>query len=150
MAKHVENNLEVAMTKEENVLLAQKKRSEEDDNITTMITQQRNSTTAGNKLVFPGQALLPQQKLSSKPQFHFQALPSDQLIPGDIVKIKPNQTLTCDCIMVEGTALLNESALTGEPLPISKSPFDLSEKELSIAKNGKRNYLFAGFIQAAL
>lgn len=45
---------------------------------------------------------------------------SKQLVPGDI--FVPTGTIPCDCVLVDGELYLNESSLTGESVPIGKSP----------------------------
>ncbi len=43
---------------------------------------------------------------------------------GDIVVIKSGQTIPVDGIVVEGTSAVDESALTGESIPVAKNPGD--------------------------
>jgi magnesium-transporting ATPase (P-type) len=47
-------------------------------------------------------------------------LDSSQLVPGDI--FVPAGVIPCDCILVDGELYLNEASLTGESVPIAKSP----------------------------
>ena len=44
------------------------------------------------------------------------------LRPGDIVLVKPGETIPADGQVVEGTSCANESLLTGESLPVPKRP----------------------------
>ncbi len=48
-------------------------------------------------------------------------LPASELKPGDLVLVRPGHTLPADGIIIEGSSAVDESALTGEYLPISKS-----------------------------
>ncbi len=48
----------------------------------------------------------------------------DDVIVGDIVIIKPGQSIPVDGIITEGASTIDESALTGESLPISKKQGD--------------------------
>lgn len=45
---------------------------------------------------------------------------SCQLVPGDVIKIVAGMTMPCDCRLLGGFAILNESCLTGEPRPVRK------------------------------
>jgi cation-transporting P-type ATPase 13A2 len=44
-----------------------------------------------------------------------------ELLPGDIIKIQAGSPVPADCILVRGSVLMDESMLTGEALPLSKS-----------------------------
>eukprot|EP00951_Prasinocladus_malaysianus_P046795 scaffold647947_cov33-Prasinocladus_malaysianus.AAC.1 len=50
----------------------------------------------------------------------FRQVPSDVLEPGDVVALQPGDRAPVDGIVVSGTSTVDESALTGEPLPVSK------------------------------
>lgn len=51
-------------------------------------------------------------------------IPAADLQPGDIILVRPGERLPADGEMVSGTASINESMLTGEPIPVSKEPGD--------------------------
>jgi Cu+-exporting ATPase len=51
-------------------------------------------------------------------------VPIEAVIPGDIVLVRPGEKVPVDGIVREGTSYLDESMLTGEPLPTSKGPGD--------------------------
>ncbi|SDB59305.1 heavy metal translocating P-type ATPase [Bauldia litoralis] len=42
--------------------------------------------------------------------------------PGDIVEVRPGERVPVDGEVVEGDSWIDESMITGEPLPVSKSP----------------------------
>ncbi len=48
-------------------------------------------------------------------------VPAAELKPGDLVLVRPGHTLPADGVIAEGRSSVDESALTGEYLPISKS-----------------------------
>ena len=50
----------------------------------------------------------------------FQEVPSTELVPGDVIVIKDHMRLPCDCLLLSGQALVDEVALTGESVPVSK------------------------------
>lgn len=53
-----------------------------------------------------------------------ETIPIDQVRVGDMVLVKPGQTVPVDGIVLEGEAFLDESALTGESVPVEKHPGD--------------------------
>ncbi len=50
------------------------------------------------------------------------AIAIDQVHPGDLLKVRPGEIIPADGIVVEGESRVDESMLTGEPLPVSKAP----------------------------
>ena len=48
-------------------------------------------------------------------------VPAETLQPGDMVVVLPGDCMPVDGTVVEGTSSLNESALTGEPMPVTVS-----------------------------
>lgn len=51
-------------------------------------------------------------------------IPAHQVTPGDVVRIRPGETLPVDGVILLGQSTLNESALTGEYLPETRLPGD--------------------------
>ncbi|MCU7834941.1 MAG: heavy metal translocating P-type ATPase [gamma proteobacterium symbiont of Taylorina sp.] len=51
-------------------------------------------------------------------------LPVSLLQLGDIIRVKPGERIPVDGILVSGTSNVDESMLTGEPLPVSKKAGD--------------------------
>jgi Cu+-exporting ATPase len=49
-------------------------------------------------------------------------LPVEFVQPGDIVIVKPGERVPVDGVVIDGSAFLDESALTGESAPVEKSP----------------------------
>jgi Cu+-exporting ATPase len=49
-------------------------------------------------------------------------IPVDQVVIGDIVIVKPGQRIAADGIVVEGFSSVDESMITGESMPVDKSP----------------------------
>ena len=52
----------------------------------------------------------------------FQTVPLSELHVGDIVLVRPGTRVPADGIVVEGTADVDESMITGESRPVSKAP----------------------------
>lgn len=52
-----------------------------------------------------------------------QTKPSTQLVPGDIVLIPSRGcVMQCDAVLLNGNCIVNESMLTGESVPVTKTP----------------------------
>ena len=51
-------------------------------------------------------------------------LPVAELVPGDLVELLPGERVAVDGIVTEGHGAIDESMLTGEPLPAAKAPGD--------------------------
>lgn len=68
------------------------------------------------------------------------------LVPGDVI-ILPRRglTMTCDAVLLTGNAIVNESMLTGESVPVTKTSLSRSEgREIYCPENHKLHTLFAG------
>ncbi len=52
-------------------------------------------------------------------------VPVESIHPGDRLRVRPGENLPVDGVLTEGTAEIDESMLTGEPLPVAK---DLGDK----------------------
>ena len=48
-------------------------------------------------------------------------IPIEQIRPGDIVLVKPGERIAVDGIVTEGSSYVDESMLSGEPIPVCKS-----------------------------
>lgn len=48
----------------------------------------------------------------------------DEVVPGDILVVKPGETIPVDGIITEGSCAVNEAALTGESVPVDKEAGD--------------------------
>ncbi|MEE8470869.1 MAG: heavy metal translocating P-type ATPase [Dehalococcoidia bacterium] len=51
-------------------------------------------------------------------------VPIEQVQPGDLVRIRPGENVSVDGVVVEGTSAVNQSLVTGEPMPVEKGPGD--------------------------
>ncbi len=51
-------------------------------------------------------------------------IPVEEVRVGDRIVVRPGQSIPVDGIIVEGTSAVDESALTGESLPVDKGPGD--------------------------
>ncbi len=51
-------------------------------------------------------------------------VPVDDVRVGDVVLVKPGETIPVDGVVIEGRSSIDESMLTGESLPVEKKPGD--------------------------
>lgn len=49
------------------------------------------------------------------------AIPTEEVVVGDIVVVKPGEKLPVDGLVIEGSTAIDESMLTGESIPVEKS-----------------------------
>ncbi|KAJ2681089.1 hypothetical protein GGI25_000044 [Coemansia spiralis] len=74
----------------------------------------------------------------------WQELSTIDLVPGDIFKIVAGMHVPCDAVVLGGNIVVDESSLTGEPLPIRKFPIHDDDGVHDKSGSGKINTLFAG------
>ena len=48
-------------------------------------------------------------------------VPAERLQPGDVIRVRPGESLPVDGIVLDGTSSVDESALTGESIPVEKT-----------------------------
>src|SRR4029078_2363253 len=53
-----------------------------------------------------------------------QDIPTEPVIAGDLVRVRPGEKVPVDGVITEGRSALDESMLTGESLPVEKGPGD--------------------------
>lgn len=53
-----------------------------------------------------------------------EVLPVEQLVIGDVVLVKPGERLPVDGVVLSGASNIDQSAITGESIPVSKHPGD--------------------------
>ncbi|MDR0524260.1 MAG: heavy metal translocating P-type ATPase [Spirochaetaceae bacterium] len=51
-------------------------------------------------------------------------IPIDEVMPGDIIAVKPGTKIPVDGEIIEGQTAVDESMLTGESMPVDKTPGD--------------------------
>ena len=62
-------------------------------------------------------------------------MPVEQIQAGDLVLVRPGGAVPVDGVVVEGASSVDESALTGESIPVDKAPGD-TVISASINKSG--------------
>ncbi|KAF1434765.1 putative cation-transporting ATPase 13A4, partial [Spheniscus demersus] len=79
----------------------------------------------------------------------FQELESHHLVPGDTLVLKEGKTLLpCDAILISGQCIVNESMLTGESTPVTKTHLPQADNfkpwRMHCAEDYKKHVLFCG------
>ncbi|XP_021249007.1 probable cation-transporting ATPase 13A4 isoform X2 [Numida meleagris] len=79
----------------------------------------------------------------------FQELESHHLVPGDMIVLKEGKALLpCDAILISGQCIVNESMLTGESIPVTKTHLpqadNLKPWRVHCAEDYKKHVLFCG------
>ena len=74
----------------------------------------------------------------------FKAKSSKDLVPGDIFELQEEGlAMPCDCLLIQGTVIINEAMLTGESTPIIKSQIPKIKDHFDYDAD-KKYFLFAG------
>lgn len=70
---------------------------------------------------------------------NYEEIDSGQLVPGDVVVVPTfNSLLQFDGILINGNVIVNESMLTGESVPVTKTPLPVQNQ----SKNSKREIYY--------
>ncbi|RZC41797.1 cation-transporting ATPase 13A3, partial [Asbolus verrucosus] len=73
-----------------------------------------------------------------------QEVDPDELVPGDLMVLPKNDfVLPCDAVLLSGQCIVNESMLTGESVPVTKTALHSSD-EIYSPSTHKRHTLFSG------
>ncbi len=51
-------------------------------------------------------------------------VPLEQVRPGELVRVRPGESIPVDGVVAEGASGVDESLVSGEPIPVEKSPGD--------------------------
>ena len=74
----------------------------------------------------------------------FKEKSSKDLVPGDIFELQEEGlAMPCDCLLIQGTVIINEAMLTGESTPIIKSQIPKIKDHFDYEAD-KKYFLFAG------
>src|SRR5207253_11277288 len=70
-------------------------------------------------------------------------IPARELVPGDVILLRAGSLVPADCRLLEGTNVrTEEAALTGESVPVDKSPEVVLEEDVPLGD--RLNMLYAG------
>ena len=73
----------------------------------------------------------------------FKEIEPEEILPGDIIFLKANDFVPCDCLIMEGECIASESNLTGK-LDIHKKTFLKDNNDIFNYKNANINILYHG------
>src|SRR6202043_1597206 len=69
---------------------------------------------------------------------NWQVIPARDLVPGDIVRVRPGDIIPADVKLLTGTVSVDQSALTGESKDADKAPGEVLSSG-SIVRRGEGN-----------
>jgi len=68
----------------------------------------------------------------------WQVVPARELVPGDIVRVRPGDIIPADLKLLTGTVNVDQSALTGESIEVDKTPGNVLSSG-SVVRQGEGN-----------
>ncbi|CAD8171278.1 unnamed protein product [Paramecium pentaurelia] len=83
--------------------------------------------------------IIPYDLISMKEKYN-----SNEIVPGDLIEVQNDWTVPCDCILLNGSAIVNESMLTGESIPIIKTQLPYNSNMYNPQEDSKTFTLYAG------
>lgn len=108
--------------------------------ITMSILQTRKNQLALHSTVVSNDTstVLRDQSVSSISETRF-------LVPGDVLEIPSSGcVMQCDAVLLSGNCILDESMLTGESVPVTKTPIPCKRSLIFDSKEHARHMLFCG------
>jgi Cu+-exporting ATPase len=79
----------------------------------------RNQTTGAIRKLL---GLAPRTARVVRPDGREEDIPLDQVRPGDLVRVRPGEKVSVDGTVTEGRTAVDESMISGEPIPVEKEP----------------------------
>lgn len=68
-----------------------------------------------------------------------QEVPANQVIVGDLIVVKPGASIPVDGVITEGSSFIDESMVTGEPMPVEKT---VEDKVVAGTMNTSGSFIF--------
>ena len=81
----------------------------------------RSSTSSAIKVLL---GLAPKTARVIRPDGREEDVGLDRVVPGDLIRVRPGEKVPVDGVVVKGTSSVDESMVTGEPIPVEKKPGD--------------------------
>jgi cation-transporting P-type ATPase 13A2 len=78
--------------------------------------------------------------------YYDEILSTEQLVPGDIIRIPKNFHLPCDLILLSGQCVVDESMLTGESVPVVKIGLPKEKNQKYSTEGSKQFTLYSGSV----
>ena len=66
-------------------------------------------------------------------------IPLDDVVAGDLIKVKPGQKIAVDGVITEGSSTVDESMATGESMPVTKN---IGDKVIGSTMNSNGTFMF--------
>ena len=95
----------------------------------------RSRTNTAIKLLL---GLAPKTARVVRPDGSEEDLPLEQVMPGDILRVRPGEKVPVDGVVTDGSSSVDESMVTGEPIPVEKTG---GEKLIGATVNGTGSLL---------
>lgn len=77
-------------------------------------------------------------------------VPVDEIVVGDIVVVRPNSRIPSDGFVIAGTSAVDQSAVTGESIPVEKGPVLEPERAMrTVDTLPSTNRVFAGTVNGS-
>src|SRR5215831_9029464 len=81
----------------------------------------RSRTSSAIKMLL---GLAPKTARIIRPDGVEEDIPLDQVHPGDLLRVRPGEKIPVDGVVIEGRSPVDESMVTGEPIPVEKTEGD--------------------------
>ena len=81
----------------------------------------RSNTSSAIKALL---GLAPKTARVIRPDGREEDISLDRVVPGDRLRVRPGEKVPVDGVVEEGTSSVDESMVTGEPIPVEKKPGD--------------------------
>ncbi|MBI3432990.1 MAG: heavy metal translocating P-type ATPase [Hydrogenophilales bacterium] len=81
----------------------------------------RSRTSAAIRMLL---GLAPKTARIVRPDGREEDIPLDQVMPGDVLRVRPGEKVPVDGVVLEGASALDESMVTGESIPVEKASGD--------------------------
>ncbi|MGE0102929.1 MAG: heavy metal translocating P-type ATPase [Blastocatellales bacterium] len=78
----------------------------------------RSRTSSAIKMLL---GLAPKTARIVRPDGREEDIPLDKVVPGDLLRVRPGEKVPVDGALTEGTSSVDESMVTGEPIPVEKT-----------------------------
>ena len=109
--------------------------------------RKKRAAPALSSSVAASSSLLPTSSSSSSSSSSpWRDVEASSLAVGDLVVALPGDRVPCDGVVVRGTALVDESALTGEPVPRAVAPLAAPRSPLSSSSSSSPSFVPAGAV----